>query len=501
MKKEPTYIELKDENRRLRERIAYLERMLFGSSRDRRTKPADTPEAEDQLIPGLLEEFEAALAESERKIADTKAQIAAEGERRRRQSAANPCKRGVYRYSGLEERWHTEIPEGIDCSEYDVIGRDVTRILHRVPETYWVECIERPIFRLKSERNASRARILQAPAPHAVIGGNHVGADVLAKIVTDKFVHHIPEYRQVKMLSEKGMNLPTSTVNGWVHATASRLYPLYESLCEDIRCSDYLQIDEVPWKIADRKDRCRNGYAWQFRDARPDSHGLFFYYYKGSRGGEIPRAQLLGFKGAIQTDGYKVYDYFEHQEVVTLLACMAHIRRKFVEAEKSCPSLARKGLEYIESLYTLEGNLRGRNATVEETARERKAYAIPIMDAMEKWMEAASLKTTPSDLLGKAIDYAYKLWPRMRNYALDGRYHIDNNDVERGQRPTVMGRKNFLFSHDDRGAEDNAVFYSLLGSCEALGVNPLQWLTDVLLKIRNDMEEEDIIKLLPYQYK
>lgn len=165
MKKEPTYIELKDENRRLRERIAYLERMLFGSSRDRRTKPADTPEAEDQLIPGLLEEFEAALAESERKIADTKAQIAAEGERRRRQSAANPCKRGVYRYSGLEERWHTEIPEGIDCSEYDVIGRDVTRILHRVPETYWVECIERPIFRLKSERNASRARILQAPAP------------------------------------------------------------------------------------------------------------------------------------------------------------------------------------------------------------------------------------------------------------------------------------------------------------------------------------------------
>lgn len=117
-----------------------------------------------------------------------------------------------------------------------------------------MECIERPIFRLKSERNASRARILQAPAPHAVIGGNHVGADVLAKIVTDKFVHHIPEYRQVKKLSEKGVTLPTSTVNGWVHATASRLYPLYESLCEDIRCSDYLQIDEVPWKIADRKE-------------------------------------------------------------------------------------------------------------------------------------------------------------------------------------------------------------------------------------------------------
>jgi len=66
-------------------------------------------------------------------------------------------------------------------------------------------------------------------------------------------------------------------------------------------------------------------------------------------------------------------------------------------------------------------------------------------------MKAASTTTTPSDLLGKDLDYAYKLWPRMRNYALDGRYHLDNNDVERGERPSVMGRKNYLFSHDDKG--------------------------------------------------
>ena len=116
-------------------------------------------------------------------------------------------------------------------------------------------------------------------------------------------------------------------------------------------------------------------------------------------------------------------------------------------------------------------------------------------------MKVASKTTTPSDLLGKALDYAYKLWPRMRNYVLDGRYHLDNNDVERGQRPSVMGRKNYLFSHDDKGAEDNAVFYSLLESCDVVQLNPLEWLTDILGKLKDDMDEDEIIQLLPYQYK
>ena len=83
----------------------------------------------------------------------------------------------------------------------------------------------------------------------------------------------------------------------------------------------------------------------------------------------------------------------------------------------------------------------------------------------------------------------------------DGRYHLDNNDVERGQRPSVMGRKNYLFSHDDKGAEDNAVFYSLLESCDVVQLNPLEWLTDILGKLKDNMDEDEIMQHLPYQYK
>ena len=116
-------------------------------------------------------------------------------------------------------------------------------------------------------------------------------------------------------------------------------------------------------------------------------------------------------------------------------------------------------------------------------------------------MEAASAECTPSDPMGKAIDYAYKLWPRLRRYAENGIYRIDNNAVERNQRPTVMGRKNYLFSKNDSGAVDNAIFYTLLESCDIVGLNPQEWLTDVLTTLRDDTPPEEIEQMLPYYYK
>lgn len=120
---------------------------------------------------------------------------------------------------------------------------------------------------------------------------------------------------------------------------------------------------------------------------------------------------------------------------------------------------------------------------------------------MEKWMEAVHTQCTPADPMGKALDYAYKLWPRLRRYAIDGRYHIDNNPVERAQRPSVMGRKNYLFSKSDSGAVDNAIFYSLIESCDIDGIEPLKWLIYALDDLRDDTPTEHITQMLPFYYK
>lgn len=503
MKTAPAYEELLAEIYTLRareimlkERIAFLERRLFGAKSDRLTyvNPDDQP--------GLFDEmFKEAMDEKASQIDKMADDIEKESQKRRKSAKKKSSRPAKYRYTGLEERTTTMMPENINIEEYDIIGKDVSRILHYEKAKVWVEIIERPIFRLKEDKNVPAPQICQAKAPEAVIGGNHVGADMLAQIVIDKYRYHLPEYRQVKRYADLGIKLPASTINDWIHAVASKLDPLYEDLRRDILDGDYLQIDEVPWRIADKSGKSRRGYAWQFLDNRPQSHGLYFLYMNGSRAGTIPRAELLNFHGAIQTDGYGVYDYFEYQDNVTLLGCMAHVRRKFTDAQNTHPQLAAQAVKWIEVLYKLEANLKAEGADFERIATERQTKAIPIMDAMEKWMQNVHTQCTPSDSMGKAIDYAYKLWPRLKRYALDGRYHIDNNPVERSQRPSVIGRKNYLFSKNDSGAVDNAIFYSLIESCDLVGLEPLKWLTDVLTNLHDDTSPEQIRLMLPYYYK
>ena len=503
MKKAPTYEELLAENQDLKQekstlvhRIMMLERMLFGSKKDR-LKPNVS---DDQ--PGLFDDFfQEAVAEKEAEIRETVEAIEKEAEKRREKARKAPSRPQRYQCYGLEEQEIILYPDNINPDECDIIGRDVTYVLHYDPAKLSLHKLIRLIFRKKSDKNQPNPQLYQAKAPQAIIGGNHVGAELLAKIVIDKFRYHLPEYRQVKQYADLGLKLPTSTINDWVHAVAAKLDPVYEAQRKEVLQGDYLQIDEVPWNIIDKPGKQRKGYAWQFLDNRPESHGLYFLYLNGSRAGTIPRAELRNFKGAIQTDGYGVYDFFETQDNVTLLSCMAHVRRKFVDAQNSHPQLAEKAVNWISILYKLEANLQAENATPERIAAERKAKALPIMDAMDKWMKAVSVQCTPSDPMGKALDYAYKLWPRLRRYADNGIYQIDNNAVERNQRPTVMGRKNYLFSKNDKGAVDNAIFYTLLESCDIVGVNPLEWLTHVLNNLHNDTPPEQIKQLLPYYYK
>lgn len=480
---------------RLTRQIEQLQRRAFGSLKDRAVKYEG---------PSLFEEFnEEARLEAAKKLSKAAEEVDSAARKRRAEgrNQSNSKRPQKYNTYGLPEEKRVEYPEGLNLADYDVIGSDVNRILHIRAQKLWVEVIERPILRKKSEKDLINPTILQAQKPHSIIGGGHVGADVLATLIDNKYNHHLPEYRQIKMFGELGLKLAASTVNDWIHATANALYPLYELQREAVLKGGYVQVDEVPWKIADRKGMaCRKGYAWQFRDVSRSSRGTFFYYYKGSRGGEIARTQLRDFRGAIQTDGYKVYDYFEDVEGITNLACLAHIRRKFVDAQSSHP-LAGEMVKNIAILYELEENLRSAEASEEEIVNERKRLAVPILEGMKVWMEAAYISCTPKEPLAKAIQYALSLWPRVMRYTEKGYYLLDTNPVEQGQRPSVLGRKNYLFSQNDRGAEDNAIFYTFLVSCDVLKINPNAWLNNTLERLRPDMDDVQLEALLPYNYK
>ena len=478
----------------LANRVAWLERRYFGSKKDR-ARAYDGPSLFDEEFKEAELARKQALAEAEKEVEAAAAKRRAAAKRGAR--ANRPEK---YQYHGLREETRVVLPEGVNPDDYEVIGHDYTRLLHYRQAELWVECVDRPVLRMKSDKQSLSADIRQAAAPRAIIGGNHVAADMLAQLIVNKFSYHLPEYRQVRMLADLGVRLSRSTINTWIHAVAARLYPLYESQCEAVRSQGYLQVDEVPWKIADQKGKaCRNGYAWQFRDVSARPRGTFFFYHKGSRGGEIARTQLKGYRGTIQTDGYKVYNQFENMPQITTLACWAHVRRKFVDAQKSNPK-AGEVIKYIATLYALEENLKNDGADPEQVRQQRQRLAVPILEGIKLWMELTLPTCTPKEPLANAITYALNLWPRLERYTQNGLYHIDSNPVEQGQRPSVLGRKNYLFSQNDRGAEDNAIFYTFLVSCDILKLNPLDWLTDTLNKLRPDMEEQELIELLPYNY-
>ena len=152
----PTYEELVAEIYTLRareimlkERIAFLERRLFGAKSDRLTyvNPDDQP--------GLFDEmFKEAMDEKASQIDKMADDIEKESQKRRKSAKKKPCRPAKYRYTGLEERTTTMMPGNINIEEYDIIGKDVSRILHYEKAKVWVEIIERPIFRRKEDNNS-----------------------------------------------------------------------------------------------------------------------------------------------------------------------------------------------------------------------------------------------------------------------------------------------------------------------------------------------------------
>ena len=406
--------------------------------------------------------------------------LKAEKRRNTKSEQAVSQKRSYKIPADIERRETILNPENIDTSSMIKIGEDVTERLMLVQAKFWVERTIRPVYKMKQEKHALTTSIVQAPLKPTILPGSMVGESVLSQIIIDKFLYHIPEFRQAKRFKELGVDITTSSINRWVHAIADKLYPLYIEQMKRVLCSNYIQLDETTHCVTDRPGSSRKGYIWVVRSVL--SPGIFFHYDKGSRSQEVILKLLKDYKGALQTDGYATYSIYEEKQGVLPLGCMAHVRRKFENALVTTPE-AQKALDYIALLYMLEGNLKEEKADYEQIRKEREQKAYPILQQMERWMKQTCNSCTPKSPLGKAISYAFGMWPRISRYCKEGYFQIDNNDVENAIRPINLERKNYLFSGNNNGAEDNCIFYTLIGSCLQANIDPHQWFISTLEKI------------------
>lgn len=368
------------------------------------------------------------------------------------------------------------------------ISRDVTELLEYTPGQLWIRRIIRP-------RYASGGTVVAAESPSWIpLPRTNAGPSLLAHILVSKYRDHLPLNRQLHILSRRGMTLKSSTLCDWVHAAARLLEPLYDTLVRQVMHSDYLQVDEttIPVLDSDHPGAARKGYHWVVRS--PQSRAMFFHYDNGSRARAVASDIFRDFRGALQSDGYNVYDIFENHPGITTIGCWAHARRKFEQALDNDPPRASFALSIIQRMYDIERECRQHNLNPQQVYIIRQQRARPLTEELHRWlMENRSDKRAAID---KAISYTLGIYPRLCRYLDDGRYLIDNNMAENAVRPLALGRKNYLFCGSHRAARNAAMIYSLLGTCCLNGLNPLQWLSDVLCRI-NDCRTSQLHTLLP----
>lgn len=475
----------------LQNMMAWFRKKMFGSMSEKNL-PLDPSVLEPTLFDmSLSEEEQAALDAEVRKMEEQNAK-AIEVKSHKRE-----VRKPVMRKDLPVEETHI-YPEGVNLDEYTEIGVETTDRIAIRPAVMYIDRTVRHKFVLKSSlqiEDPEKQTFVIAPLPEMIIPKGMASESLLADILIDKYVYHLPFYRVIQKYKELGVLLSDSTIGDWFNAVCSKLRPLYDKLRERIMSSDYIQVDESTLPVIDNeKHRAVKGYIWAVRDAVCGD--VYFHYDMGSRGGDTARKLIGGYRGTIQTDGYEVYEAYEGAPGKRMIGCWAHARRKFVEALDEDKKHASEALVYIGKLYGIEKEMQEVGLGHDAIQKRRKEESYKIIQEFEKWMDSvsASGRFATKSRMGRALVYTYTLLPRLSRYVLDGRYNIDNNGVENAIRPLAIGRKNYLFCGNHDAAVRAAIVYSLFSSCKAHNVDVRSWLEDTLRRIPT---EKSIDQLLP----
>lgn len=393
-------------------------------------------------------------------------------------------------------------PELINRENWTELAPEITEVLEREPSRWYVRRIIRHKYALKDKSQDQEKQIITAAMPALPIAKSYAGASVLADIIIDKYVNHLPFYRQIQMFKQQGISIAPATINDWFQNVADLMRPTYYRLKELVLDSDYIQSDETTIPIINNeKHTTVKGYIWMIRAVMGNL--VFFHYDQGSRAQKVALQLFKDYQGVIQTDGYAVYDIYENKKGVLPIGCWAHARRKFEEALSEDKARASYALEQIGLLYDVERRADQENLSFDERAELRSRLSYPIMVVFEKWLYNELPKILPKGRIGKAIRYTYNIYHKLSRYHLDGRLKIDNNLGENAIRPIALGRKNWLFCGNNESAENAAIIYSMMGCCKAHEVNFRDWLVYFLSNIHkydNDYSM-DLAELLPHNFK
>lgn len=480
----------------LRYEMATLKKWIYGIKSEKRYQPTEQAKASvgDQLVLDMqIDSWGVCKISNRRRIP---------GHLRIIKSTTPKKAGGRHEFpAGLEEQI-TILDAPDKPSNAKCVGYVDQRQLACDPMRWYIKVIRRLIYLAPVNEDQLNYKQLIAPLPPHPIEKCKMDVSILVMLTIEKFLYHMPVWRQQQRLRQYGMDLSYSTLCNLVNRTCEALEPLWHLLLKEITTSGLINMDETRYRVLDttKKQGKKSHIGWMWASMNPMQGIVCFMYQKGRSKKDI-RAVLQGYKGFLMTDAYGAYTKYGKQPGVTHQHCLSHTRRYFTSAFGNDTVRAGYALDhFFGPLYDIEYECKSLQLDYDDITAKRQAESLPLLQAFRQWLEAELPKTIARTPIHKAIAYSLKSYPALMHYTSDGMLPIDNNELEGQIRAIALGRHNHLFAGSHRGGELAAIIYSFMATCKLQKIDPSKWLNDVLCRITTQPEDK-LIELLPQFWK
>jgi transposase len=464
---------LKEQLALLQEQYDWLKKQVFGRKSEQTSVIMDGgtqlslfPEEKEQAVPSVVDTVSVPAHQRKKKRTHEEWMSSLPVEEIRHEEKQPVC-----------EKCGSEMKEIGEEKVYDELVYTPAKfhVCRHIAKKYkCVNCGEHP----ESSTEPCHIRLAEYPKP--MIPHSFCSPALLAHVVYEKYVKGIPLHRQEKDFISKGIPLSKATLSSWVGIAAQQWgLPIVQEMHKRLLVLNIIHGDETTVQVLHEEGRKPTTVSrmWVYANGKMNDYSIIIFEYQPTRGGEHPAAFLKDFHGYLICDGYDAYNAVTGAK---RCGCWMHTRRYFVEAlpkDKSAyeTSVAAKAVEFCNRIYHEEGLLA--ELTPEERYEQRLVKVKPLLDAFFAWLEEQNV--SGKGKLAKAVNYALNEKKYLCTFLEDGNVPIDNNRAENAIRPFAVGRRNWLFSNTANGAKSSAIWYSILSTAQANGLDAEKYLIDL----------------------